>query len=118
MQLNQQEASFHHSLFFQEKILKSFLSKAVGYIGGANPSGWINEDLFAVYLKHFINFTRCSKDKKVLLILDNHETHASLAAIDVAKENVVILLTLPPKTSHKLQPLDVSCYKPFKKNSQ
>ena len=50
----------------------------------------------------------------MLLILDNHETHASLAAIDVAKENGVILLTLPPKTSHKLQLLDVSCYKPFK----
>ena len=102
---------------FLRKNFKDFFIKGglVGCIGGANPSGWINEDLFVVYLKHFINFMRCSKEKKVLPILDNHETHASLAAIDVlAKENGAILLTLPPKTSDKLQPLDVSCYKPFK----
>ena len=101
---------------FPRKNFKDFFIKGgpVGCIGGANPSGWINEDLFVVYLKHFINFTRCSKEKKVLLILNSHEVHASLAAMDVAKENGVILLTLPPKTSHKLQPLDVSYYKPFK----
>ena len=101
---------------FPRKNFKNFSIKGgpVGSIGGANSSGWINEDLFVVYLKHFINFTRCSKEKKLLLILDNHEAHASLAATDVAKENGVILLTLPPKTSQKLQPLDVSCYKPFK----
>ena len=38
--------------------------------------------------------------KKVLSILDNHETHASLAGIDVAKENGVKLLTIVPKTSY------------------
>uniref|UniRef100_A0A0L8H014 DDE-1 domain-containing protein n=1 Tax=Octopus bimaculoides TaxID=37653 RepID=A0A0L8H014_OCTBM len=51
-------------------------------IGGANSNRWINEDLFVTSLKHFIAYTRGSKEKKVLLILDNHETHLSLAAID------------------------------------
>ena len=89
-------------------------SGPTGCIGGANASGWINEDLFITYLKHFISYTRCSLEKKVLLILDNHETHASLSAIDLARQSGVVLLTLPPHTSHKLQPLDVNCYKPFK----
>ena len=85
-----------------------------GCIGGANSSGWVNEDLFLAYLNHFICHTRCSKENKVFLILDNHEAHISLAAIDLAKENGVVLLTMPPHTSHRLQPLDVCCFKPFK----
>uniref|UniRef100_A0A0L8H2W3 DDE-1 domain-containing protein n=1 Tax=Octopus bimaculoides TaxID=37653 RepID=A0A0L8H2W3_OCTBM len=70
--------------------------------------------MFVTYLKHFITYTRCSKEKKVLLILDNHKTHVSLAAIDLAEKNRVISLTISPHTSYKLQPLDVSCYKLFK----
>ncbi|XP_041377445.1 uncharacterized protein LOC121389863 [Gigantopelta aegis] len=103
-------------LIFPRKNVRDYFTKngPPGCIGGANPSGWINEELFLGYLKHFIRHTRCSKEKKVLLILDNHETHISLAVIDLAKENGVILLTIPPHTSHKLQPLDVSCFKPFK----
>jgi len=103
-------------LIFPRKNYKDFFIKGgpASCIGGANPSGWMNEELFITYLKHFISYTRCNKEKKVLLILDNLEAHQTLAAIDLAKENGVILLTIPPKTSHKLQPLDVSCYKPFK----
>jgi hypothetical protein len=32
----------------------------------------------------------------------------------MAKENDIIMLTLPPHTSHKLQPLDRTCYGPLK----
>ena len=42
----------------------------------------------------------------ILLIMDNHETHMSLAAVDLAKANEIVLLTIPPHTSHRLQPLD------------
>ena len=86
-----------------------------GSCGAARPERWINEELFSVtLLKHFQSQTRCSKDHPVLLILDNHESHIALDAIDFAKENGIVLLTIPPHTSHKLQPLDVSCFKPFK----
>ena len=50
----------------------------------------------------------------VSLILDNHASHISLAAIDKCKELGIILLTIPPKTSHRLQPLDVLIFSPFK----
>ena len=73
----------------------------------AIPSDWINGDLFLEYLKHFIRHTRCSKEKKVLLILNIHESHISLAVINLAKGNR--LLTMPPHTSHKLQSLDACC---------
>ena len=46
--------------------------------------------------------------------MDNYESHLSIAAIHNARDLGIVLLTIPPKTSHKLQPLDVSVYGPFK----
>ncbi|XP_071941055.1 uncharacterized protein [Antedon mediterranea] len=67
------------------------------------------------YLQHVITPTRCSVDHNILMILDNHKLHISIQCIDTAKENGVVLLTLPPHTSHRLQPLDVSWYGSFKR---
>ena len=47
-------------------------------ISCANSSGWINEDLWLEFLRHFVTNTRCSPDKRVLLIIDNHNSHTSL----------------------------------------
>lgn len=38
----------------------------------------------------------------------------SPAGLDICKAHGITLLTLPPHTSHKLQPLDVAVYGPFK----
>lgn len=46
--------------------------------------------------------------------MDNHESHISVPAIRLAKENGVILVTLHPHTSNKMQPLDKSVFGPFK----
>ncbi|KAF2902156.1 hypothetical protein ILUMI_04031 [Ignelater luminosus] len=47
--------------------------------------------------------------------MDNHEVHVCVDIIKLAKANGVILLTLPPHTSHRLQPLDRIVYGPLKK---
>jgi hypothetical protein len=49
-----------------------------------------------------------------LLILDGHGNHVTLEAIKHAQEFGLNMITLPSHTSHALQPLDVSCFKPFK----
>ena len=85
-----------------------------GCIGTATSSGWIIEKLFVQYLDHFAKHTQCSQNNMVLLILDNHSCHISLAVINKCKDRGVVLLTIPPKTSDRLQPLDVSVYGPFK----
>lgn len=46
--------------------------------------------------------------------MDNHDSQVSLEVITFAKENGIILLTIPPHTSHKLQPLDRTVYGPLK----
>jgi hypothetical protein len=86
-----------------------------GSSGAANPSGWMTASNFELFLQHFIKFVRCSKDNMVLMIFDNHESHISIASLNLAKDNGIILLTFPPHTSHKLQPLDRTVYGPFKK---
>ena len=45
-----------------------------------------------------------------MLTLDNHDTHLSIETIDIAKDNGVVIQTLPPHSSHKVQPLDRSVY--------
>lgn len=78
-----------------------------GTAGSCSPSGWIDADLFLAYLKHFVAFTKCSKDSPVLLILDSHKTRAKvLSTIEFARDNGVVTLSLPPHTCHKLQPLE------------
>ena len=86
-------------------------------IGQCSKSGLINEELFLYYLDHLINRTRYSPDHKILLILDNHESHLSLRVIDKATVSGIVMLTMltiPPKTSHRSQALDVSVFGSFK----
>lgn len=50
----------------------------------------------------------------MLLILDNHCWHVSIQAIETARKAGIVMLTLPPHTSHRLQPLDRTAFGPMK----
>lgn len=99
-------------VFFKEHMLKG---TPAGSIGFAHPSGWSNSEIFLDFLKHFINQTRPTMDQKILFILDNHKSHITVDVLDLAKKSGLVLLTFPPHTSHKLQPLDRGVFGPFKK---
>ena len=101
-------------LVFPRVKLKDHMMKGAppDSIGVANPSGWMSAACFII--KHFLKHTKCSKDRPVILILDNHDSHIRIVTTDLFKENGVTLLTLPPHCSHKLQPLDRSVYGTFK----
>lgn len=96
---------------FKERML---FGGPAGCIGAANPSGWSNEVTFIKFLDHFLNTVKSSKDDRVLLILDNHETHLSPEVLDKASDAGIVMVTYPPHTSHKLQPLDLSVFGPLK----
>jgi hypothetical protein len=66
------------------------------------------------YRKHIIVCERPCKEDPVLWILQNHESHFSILAINVAKENGIFLLTHLHHTSHKLQPMDCTDFRPYK----
>ncbi|KAF2898800.1 hypothetical protein ILUMI_07374 [Ignelater luminosus] len=85
-----------------------------GIIGMATSSGWFNAELFVKYFEHLISIVKPSPGHEVLLVMDNHESHLSLEAINLAKENGIIILTFPLHTNHKLQPLDRTVFGSFK----
>lgn len=77
-------------------------------------SGWINAGLFLKWLKLFVEHNHPLPERKALLIPDNHESHRSINVIEYAKANHVIILSVPPHTSHCVQLLDVSVCSSFK----
>lgn len=101
---------------FPRVNFKSHMLKVAppGAIGAANQSGWSNEEIFFKFLEHFISHVKPTLEDKVILLLDNHESHVSIPTINLAKRSGVILVTFHPHTSHRLQPLDLSVFGPFK----
>ncbi|KAG0720424.1 hypothetical protein GWK47_048528 [Chionoecetes opilio] len=85
-----------------------------GSKGILHENGCMNGECFLQTLQHVQAKTCCSPNNKVLLIMDNAECHMSIHAIEYAQENGIVILTLPPHTTDKLQPLDVSVFGPFK----
>ena len=80
-----------------------------------NESGWMTQETFLLWLKHFIATVNPTPERKVLLVLDGHTSHTTnLEAIDLAREKGVVLLSLPPHCSHRMQPLDVCFFRPLK----
>lgn len=86
----------------------------VGCWGGATPSGFMDSVLFYDFIQRFQKFTRCSTENPILLILDNHVSHRTLDVLTFCRANGIHVLSFPPHCSHRLQPLDVSVFSPFK----
>jgi len=74
--------------------------------------------LFKEWIVHFLHNVEkdygISPSNRHLLILDGHKSHVSLGVIKIAMAKGLDLLTFPSHTSHALQPLDMTCFKPFK----
>ena len=51
----------------------------------------------------------------VFLIQDGHHSHISLELIRRAHDNNIVILCLPPNTTHLLQPFDIAIFAPVKK---
>ena len=103
-------------VFPRKNYKEVYLSGAPeGSRGLAAASGWMNSELFSEVMKHLVKKTRSTKEDPIILVIDNHESHLSVETLEYAKENGVHVITLPPHTSQKTQPLDRSVYGPLKK---
>ena len=104
-------------LVFKRKRVKNSLldNTPSGTIGGCSDNGWITTKLFQLFVQHLVKYIGCSKSNEALLILDGHRSHTkNLMLIDFARDNGLVILSILPHATHKLQPLDVSFFKPFK----
>lgn len=99
-------------VFPRKRMVNVLMNGApAGAIGG---SGYIDSITFMTWLKHFAAIADCTKDDPHILLLDGHESHKTLEAIDFAREHGIILLTFPPHCTHRLQPLDRTYFKSLK----
>lgn len=80
----------------------------------ASKSGYVDRDLFLLFLKHFQQFRFKQPGLKAVLIFDGHRSHVSIEAIDFAMDNDIELVCIPPHSSHRLQPLDTHFNKSLK----
>lgn len=87
-----------------------------GSAGVANPSGWMQEEHFLRFLQHFHSIVKSTPEKPVLLLLDNHNSHLSIHALNFARDNGIVMLSFPPHCSHRLQSLDRTVFWPFKRH--
>jgi hypothetical protein len=65
-------------------------------------------------IRLFCSLRKPSAHDPVLLIVDGHYSHTKHLDVDKARENSVAIVSLPPHTAHKMQPLDIGFMKPLK----
>lgn len=73
----------------------------------------MNTECFIDFIKRFKDHVKCTPENPILLLLDNHGSHRAYDVLKFCRENGIHLLSFPPHTSHRLQPLDVSVFGPF-----
>ncbi|KAF8789388.1 hypothetical protein HNY73_007328 [Argiope bruennichi] len=84
-----------------------------GALYACTESGWMQDSVFESWMDPFIKYTE-NLQKPVLLIYDGHESHMTYGTVKKATDNNIIILCLPPHTSHALQPLDIRVFSPLK----
>ena len=69
-----------------------------------SSNGWSNNAIGLIWLqKVFDRYTKPLRTtQKRLLIVDGHSSHVNMAFVDWADKNGIILLILPPHTTHRL----------------
>jgi hypothetical protein len=79
-----------------------------------SDNGWTNDELGFQWLQHFDAWSSPRKTGAYrLLLLDGHRSHLTLKFLRYAVDHQIILLCLPPHSTHRLQPLDVGIFGPM-----
>lgn len=58
----------------------------------------------------FVELVRPTPEKKILLLLDNHESHQYYLTLGYTSKNDIVILSLAPHTTLKMQPMDEAVY--------
>ena len=82
-----------------------------GYMDVQNFSTWMS-----FFITHHERRGSLGPTKRMLPILDGHKSHVTLEVLLKAKEHGVDMVSLSSHTSHEMQFLDLSYFKPFKQS--
>jgi len=84
---------------------------------GCNTKGWTSNIHGLQWLRQVFEVETREKanGKPRLLICDGHDSHITASWIAHCMKNNIILMILPPHSSHLTQPLDVGVFSPLKR---
>ena len=68
------------------------------------PNGWKDAGVFVKWMHHCICHVKASTTNRQLIVRDGHCSHKMLEGTDLARDNDIEILVLPPHTTHHLQP--------------
>ena len=77
-------------IFPRKRMVPSLMNDAPqGAVGYTSTNGWTEGSIFLDWLIHFQRIINASLDNKVLVILDNHNSHIFLPAVHYAQNQVL-----------------------------
>ena len=82
---------------------------------GTSTNGW-SSDAFGLRWLHqvFERHTRAKAgNRRRLLIVDGHSSHVNIRFLNYCDAHRILVLILPPHSTHRLQPLDVGLFQPL-----
>ena len=95
----------------QEWVNSTIDKKAVIRV---TPNGWTDNSVAMDWIEHFDRHTiHQTRGIYRLLILDGHTSHISVNFVQYCQDHQIVLLYLPPHSTHYLQPLDVGIFGPL-----
>ena len=84
-----------------------------GTMYGLSESGWINKEIFSDWFTfHFLKYAPPARP--LLLLMDGHSSHFTPDFIHRAANEKVVVMCLPPNSTHRTQPLDKGAFSPLK----
>ena len=81
----------------------------------SSANGWSSNAFGLTYLTQVFDPSMRAKTsrKRRLLIVDGHSNHVNMEFIRTCDHLKILLMILPPHSTHQLQPLDVGCFLPL-----
>ncbi|KAL2095616.1 hypothetical protein ACEWY4_007764 [Coilia grayii] len=80
-----------------------------------SDNGWINAELFTEWGHCFLKSLPKDDPQPHLLLVDGHSSHVyNIDFLNLMKDNNVYVFSLPPHTTHYLQPADRALFKSLK----
>lgn len=105
-------------LFPYKERLPRDVSQSIpkGWGVGRTESGWMKSEAFLDCLRNVFHPWLLKNNVKlpVIVFVDGHRSHATYDTVNFCKSHGIILICLPPNSTHFIQPLDVSFFKPMK----
>lgn len=75
---------------------------------------WMNDEIGELWFRQ-VFLPNCGEQRPQLLVLDGHSSHESFGLLELAESQNIHIISLPPHTTHALQPLDKTVFGPFNK---